>query len=71
MTLENFKKSNKVRRESIAKKAGMSVEEYIKFLSTDKVYEIKKILTKKDKVVSAKISHNCYAIFFNIVKKFH
>lgn len=59
MTLENFKKSNKVRRESIAKKAGMSVEEYIKTLSTDKVCETKKILTKKDKVVSAKkVIHN-------------
>lgn len=59
MTLENFKKSNKVRRESIAKKAGMSVEEYIKFLYTDKVCETKKILTKKDKVVSTKkVIHN-------------
>ena len=59
MTLENFKKSNKVRREAIAKKVGMSVEEYIKFLSTDKVCETKKILTKKYKVVSAKkVIHN-------------
>ena len=59
MTLENFKKSNKVRRESIAKKAGMSVEEYIKTLSTDKVCETKKILTKKDKVISTKkVIHN-------------
>ena len=59
MTLENFKKSNKVRREAIANKAGMSVEEYIKTLSTDKVYETKKILTKKDKVISTKkVIHN-------------
>ena len=59
MTLENFKKSNKVRRESIAKKAGMSVEEYIKTLSTDKVCETKKILTKKDEVISTKkVIHN-------------
>ena len=59
MTLENFKKSNKVRRESIANKAGMSVEEYIKTLSTDKACETKKILTKRDEVIpTKKVIHN-------------
>ena len=59
MTLENFKKSNKVRRESVAKKAGMSVEDYIKTLTIEKVCETKKTLTKKDKVVSTKkVIHN-------------
>lgn len=60
MTLEQFKRSNKVRRVTLAKKAGMSMDEYIKSLTTSSLDESKQSFIKElDRVVDTKkVIHN-------------